>query len=84
MWHVRLCSVLSHICGCVGVLRFVKMDCCGGAAGPVQVSHSAELRKAPTSHQVLFFGMLYLGAIAMSIIGAFEHAHEDGHAGHGH
>jgi hypothetical protein len=37
-----------------------------------QVSHSAELRKAPQNHKILFFGMLYLGAIIMSIIGGFE------------
>jgi hypothetical protein len=37
-----------------------------------QVSHSAELRKAPFYHKILFFGMLYLGAIIMSIIGGFE------------
>jgi hypothetical protein len=49
----------------------------------VQVSHSAELRKAPLFHKILYFGMLYLGAIVMSIIGGFEHTGE-GHEGHAH
>jgi hypothetical protein len=83
--HACTCTCSVGHCACdvdayvVHAYAYVMSRSCA----LVQVSHSAELRKAPLFHKILYFGMLYLGAIVMSIIGGFEHTGE-GHEGHAH